>query len=151
MFASLEKRIRGLHPALASVKFTHRWGGPILFRDDWRPVFDFHPQSRNGIVVGAYAGHGVALSSYLGAWAAEALLGRRGLPDWGQIPAERYCSRWRRSSANLSIWFRETIEISCSAKSRTRNWWRGLSAMGSDSVMAVNSHAPTCPRMRPAV
>jgi len=87
MFASLEKRIRGLHTALASVKFTHRWGGPILFRDDWRPVFDFHPQSRNGIVVGAYAGHGVALSSYLGAWAAEALLGRRGLPDWGKIPA----------------------------------------------------------------
>jgi glycine/D-amino acid oxidase-like deaminating enzyme len=87
VFASLEKRIQGLHPALASVQFTHRWGGPILFRDDWRPVVDFHPESRNGIVLGAYAGHGVALSSYLGAWAAEALLGRRELPDWGKISA----------------------------------------------------------------
>lgn len=87
MLVSLEKRIRGLHPALASAVFTHRWGGPILFRDNWRPVFDFHPQSSKGIVLGAFAGHGVALSSYLGAWAAEALLGRRELPNWGKISA----------------------------------------------------------------
>jgi glycine/D-amino acid oxidase-like deaminating enzyme len=33
IFDSLEKRVRGLHPALKSVRFTHRWGGPILFRD----------------------------------------------------------------------------------------------------------------------
>jgi glycine/D-amino acid oxidase-like deaminating enzyme len=85
MFAMLEKRVRGLHPALANVRFTHQWGGPILFRDDWMPVFSRHPQSRDGIVLGAYAGHGVALSSYLGAWAAEALLGRRELPEWGSI------------------------------------------------------------------
>ena len=85
MFATLEKRVRGLHPALARVRFTHQWGGPILFRDDWQPVFSRHPQSRDGVVLGAYAGHGVALSSYLGAWAAEALLGRRELPEWGSI------------------------------------------------------------------
>lgn len=84
-FASLENRVRNLHPALATIRFTHRWGGPILFRDEWRPVFDWHPENRNGIVLGAYAGHGVALSSYLGAWAAEALLGRRALPVWGAI------------------------------------------------------------------
>jgi glycine/D-amino acid oxidase-like deaminating enzyme len=85
MFASLEKRIAGLHPALASLRFTHFWGGPILFREDWRPVFDFHPASCHGMVLGSYAGHGVALSSYLGAWAAEALLGRRALPEWGRL------------------------------------------------------------------
>jgi glycine/D-amino acid oxidase-like deaminating enzyme len=34
------------------------------------------------IVLGAYSGHGVAQSVYLGAWAAEAMLGRRELPDW---------------------------------------------------------------------
>jgi glycine/D-amino acid oxidase-like deaminating enzyme len=83
--ASLENRVRNLHPALATVRFTHRWGGPILFREEWRPVFDWHPENRNGIVLGAYAGHGVALSSYLGAWAAEVLLGRRGLPGWGAM------------------------------------------------------------------
>jgi glycine/D-amino acid oxidase-like deaminating enzyme len=85
MFARLENRVRGLHRALASATFTHRWGGPILFRDDWRPVFDWHPHSRNGLVIGAFAGHGVALSSYLGAWAAEIFLGRRDLPAWGRL------------------------------------------------------------------
>jgi|HubBroStandDraft_1064217.scaffolds.fasta_scaffold89105_2 glycine/D-amino acid oxidase-like deaminating enzyme len=93
LLSSLETRVRGLHPALRSIGFTHRWGGPILFRESWVPVFDWHPQSMkksrtttgNAIVLGAYAGHGVALSSYLGAWAAEALLGRRDLPEWGRI------------------------------------------------------------------
>jgi glycine/D-amino acid oxidase-like deaminating enzyme len=85
MFAALEKRIHALHPAFRSVTFTYRWGGPILFRDDWRPVFDFHPECKNAIVLGAYAGHGVALSSYLAAWASEIFLGKRALPAWGKI------------------------------------------------------------------
>jgi glycine/D-amino acid oxidase-like deaminating enzyme len=89
IFAQLEQRVRHLHPALARVKFTHRWGGPILFRDSWKPVFDWHPRSagqKNAIVAGAYAGHGVALSSYLGKWAAEILTGgARPLPKWGRI------------------------------------------------------------------
>jgi glycine/D-amino acid oxidase-like deaminating enzyme len=84
MFSSLECRVRGLHPALASVSFTHRWGGPISFREGWMPAFAHHPESSDGLVLGAYAGHGVALSVYFGAWAAEALLGRRELPDWGR-------------------------------------------------------------------
>jgi len=89
IFARLEERVRRLHPALEKTEFTHRWGGPILFRDSWKPVFDWHPQNvehgRNAIVAGAYAGHGVALSSYLGTWAAEVLLGKRKLPRWGAI------------------------------------------------------------------
>lgn len=89
MFASFERRVHGLHPALKECRFTHRWGGPILFREGWRPVFAAHPASANGIVLGAYAGHGVALSSFLGAWAAEALLGERSLPEWGALTARR--------------------------------------------------------------
>ena len=85
LFESIERRIRNLHPALREIGVTHRWGGPILFRENWRPVFMPHPQSKNAIVLGAYAGHGVALSVYLGAWAAEALLGRRKLPSWGSL------------------------------------------------------------------
>jgi glycine/D-amino acid oxidase-like deaminating enzyme len=84
MFASFEKRVHALHPVLAKARFTHKWGGPIAFRENFRPVFAHHPESANGVVLGIFAGHGVALSVYLGAWAAEALLGRRELPSWGR-------------------------------------------------------------------
>jgi glycine/D-amino acid oxidase-like deaminating enzyme len=82
LFARLEQRVRRLHPALNAVQFTHRWGGPICFAEDWKPIFQRHPRCENAIVLGAYSGHGVAQSVYLGAWAAEVLLGRRELPDW---------------------------------------------------------------------
>jgi glycine/D-amino acid oxidase-like deaminating enzyme len=88
-FELLGQRVRALHPVLADVRFRRRWGGPILFRDSWKPVFDFHPAAaekwRNAIVLGAFAGHGVALSSYLGKWAAEALVEDKELPAWGKI------------------------------------------------------------------
>jgi glycine/D-amino acid oxidase-like deaminating enzyme len=82
LLALLEKRIHGFHPALHNINFTHRWGGPICIPEGWKPVFEFHPQSRNALVLGGYSGHGVAQSVYLGAWAAEALLGKRELPSW---------------------------------------------------------------------
>jgi glycine/D-amino acid oxidase-like deaminating enzyme len=85
MFASFERRVHGLHPALSDARFTHEWGGPIAFRQNFRPVFSHHPDSHDGIVLGVFAGHGVALSVYLGAWAAEVLLGRQELPRWGRI------------------------------------------------------------------
>jgi glycine/D-amino acid oxidase-like deaminating enzyme len=81
-FARLESRIRNLHPQLHGVAFTHRWGGPIAISEGWIPIFERHPQSANAIVPGGFSGHGVAQSVYLGAWAAEALLGQRELPKW---------------------------------------------------------------------
>jgi glycine/D-amino acid oxidase-like deaminating enzyme len=82
LLARLERRVHGLHPALRSVEITRRWGGPILIGEDWGPVFRRHPLSPLAVVLGGYSGHGVALSVYLGRWAAEALLGQRELPDW---------------------------------------------------------------------
>jgi glycine/D-amino acid oxidase-like deaminating enzyme len=81
-FARLENRIRSLHPKLHDVTLTHRWGGPISISQGWIPIFERHPESENAIVLGGYSGHGVAQSVYLGAWAAEALLGKRELPKW---------------------------------------------------------------------
>jgi glycine/D-amino acid oxidase-like deaminating enzyme len=81
-FRWLEGRIHELHPALKSVRITHRWAGPILFTEGMRPVFRPHPRSKNVLVLAGYNGHGVALSVYLGQWAAEALLGIRPLPSW---------------------------------------------------------------------
>jgi glycine/D-amino acid oxidase-like deaminating enzyme len=78
----LEDRVRHLHPELASVRITHRWGGPILLTEEMMPIFCQHPRSKQVTVLGGYNGHGVALSVYLGKWAAEALLQRRALPIW---------------------------------------------------------------------
>jgi glycine/D-amino acid oxidase-like deaminating enzyme len=83
LIARIERRVRGLDPVLRSVGFKHWWGGPILIAEDWGPVFIRHARSERVIVLGAYAGQGVALSVYLGRWAAEAMLGLRQLPDWG--------------------------------------------------------------------
>lgn len=82
IFARLQKRVKNLHPLLREVEFTHYWGGPILVGEDWRPIFRRHSKSDRALVLGAYSGHGVALSVYLGRWAAEVLLGRRELPKW---------------------------------------------------------------------
>ena len=86
LIARLERRVSGLHPALHKVNFTHRWGGPILIANEWRPIFSRHPRCPQAIVLGGFSGHGVAQSVYLGAWAAEALCGRRALPDWKFAP-----------------------------------------------------------------
>ena len=86
----LENRVRHLHPALASVRITHRWGGPILLTKEMRPVFRWftpqgHPRNKQVMLLAGYNGHGVALSVYLGKWAAEALLARRPLPRWPSL------------------------------------------------------------------
>ena len=85
LIARLERRVRGLHPAMYEIEFTHRWGGPILIPEDWTPVFAKHPNCPQVIVLGGYCGHGVALSVYLGHWAAEAMLGQRSLPEWDTV------------------------------------------------------------------
>jgi len=79
---SLQKRVRGLHPELRKIRVTQRWGGPILITQGFLPVFREHPKSRRVVVLGGYSGHGVALSVYLGKWAAEHLVGRQKLPKW---------------------------------------------------------------------
>jgi glycine/D-amino acid oxidase-like deaminating enzyme len=90
LFSRLEKRIHNFHEVLSDVKITHRWGGPILFANEWVPVFERHPKSDRAIVLGAFSGHGVAISVHLGRWAAEAMLGRRELPDWRDVSGDEY-------------------------------------------------------------
>jgi glycine/D-amino acid oxidase-like deaminating enzyme len=85
LIARLESRVRALHPVLQNVRFVNRWGGPILIANHWRPVFAQHPRNPNTVVLGAYSGHGVAQSVYLGRWAAEVMCGKRSLPDWNLV------------------------------------------------------------------
>jgi glycine/D-amino acid oxidase-like deaminating enzyme len=86
----LESRVRSLHPALKNIQFTNRWGGPILIADEMTPVFKHHLKSKNIIVLGAYSGHGVALSVYLGRWAADVLAGKRKLPSWNKSSGAKH-------------------------------------------------------------
>jgi glycine/D-amino acid oxidase-like deaminating enzyme len=85
----LESRVRALHPALGNIEFTNRWGGPILITDDWTPIFKHHLHSEQVMVLGGYSGHGVALSVYLGRWAAEVMLAKRKLPMWKKAGAKQ--------------------------------------------------------------
>ena len=86
----LESRVHSLHPALENVQFTNRWGGPILIADEMTPVFKHHLKSKNIIVLGGYSGHGVALSVYLGRWAADVLAGKRKLPSWNKSSGAKH-------------------------------------------------------------
>lgn len=90
LFETLERRVHGFHPMLRDIKITRRWGGPILFADNWVPVFEHHPRSDRVIILGAFSGHGVALSVYLGKWAAQAMLGKRKLPHWKNVNVEEW-------------------------------------------------------------
>jgi glycine/D-amino acid oxidase-like deaminating enzyme len=86
----LESRVRSLHPALNKIQFTNQWGGPILIADEMTPVFKHHLKSKNIIVLGGYSGHGVALSAYLGRWAADVLAGKRKLPSWNKSSGAKH-------------------------------------------------------------
>jgi glycine/D-amino acid oxidase-like deaminating enzyme len=84
--ADLEARVRGLHPALAGVGVSARWGGPIAFRRSRAPLLARHPDAPGVIVTGAYAGHGVALSVRIGELVAAAIADGAPLPAWGALP-----------------------------------------------------------------
>lgn len=70
-FSELERRVHGLHPALARVSFSHRWAGPIVITEDWRPVLRQHSRSGRVLVAGGYSGHGLAQAIRMGALLAD--------------------------------------------------------------------------------
>jgi hypothetical protein len=84
-FTRLEARVRGLHPALATVPVTARWGGPVAFTAHREPLLGPLPGAPHVLVTGAYAGHGVALAVRVGALVADALAAGRALPAWGAL------------------------------------------------------------------
>ncbi|HKV54398.1 MAG TPA: FAD-binding oxidoreductase [Candidatus Binataceae bacterium] len=81
----LERRVRGLNPALAKVRIAQRWAGPIAFTEGAVPLLGRHPENPAVLVAGAYAGHGVAFSVHAGAMAARAIADGTQLPRWGAL------------------------------------------------------------------
>src|SRR5579872_1481667 len=81
----LQRRVRGLHPKLAEVRFSAAWGGPIAFSDNAVPIIGVHPRHPRVLVSGGYAGHGIALSVRAGELLALAIADKRPLPKWGSL------------------------------------------------------------------
>ena len=82
MLARLAARIRGLHPALASVPLTHAWGGPIAFRGHGEPLL---AEIAPGVLAaGACAGHGIALSASAAEIAVRWACEGESPPAWGR-------------------------------------------------------------------
>jgi len=74
LFASLEARVHGLHPALKNIRITHRWAGPIGITSDFKPRLKWWKNSQSVLAASGYCGHGVALSVRMGSILAGALL-----------------------------------------------------------------------------
>jgi glycine/D-amino acid oxidase-like deaminating enzyme len=87
LFEGLERRIRGLHPALHQVRITHRWMGPICFTSNHKPIIASLDNDHRVLVATGYSGHGVALSARVGKLLAEVLAGQTELPSWSRRPA----------------------------------------------------------------
>jgi len=81
----LQKRVRGLHPALRETRFDAAWAGPIAFAEDSIPLLGPHPVNPRVLVSGGYAGHGVALSVRAGELLALAIAKNLPLPKWGSL------------------------------------------------------------------
>ena len=86
LFESLERRIRGLHPALGNARITHHWMGPLCAANDSKPIITSIDEDSRVLVATGYRGHGVALSVRVGKLLAEVLAGYGKLPAWSYRP-----------------------------------------------------------------
>ncbi len=86
-FAHLLERLPGLHPALAGVALSARWGGPIAFPPARTPVLGPLPGAPRVLVAGGCAGHGIALGVRAGQLVADAVVDGTALPAWGRMRA----------------------------------------------------------------
>jgi glycine/D-amino acid oxidase-like deaminating enzyme len=88
LFDNLERRIRGLHPALRAVRITHRWMGPLCMTSDSKPIIAGLDGDGRVLIATGYRGHGVALSVRVGKLLAEVLAGQGSLPVWSYRPSQ---------------------------------------------------------------
>ncbi|MGE3536927.1 MAG: NAD(P)/FAD-dependent oxidoreductase [Candidatus Tectimicrobiota bacterium] len=89
IFATLEDRIRHLHPALEDIRITHRWLGPLCFTGDSKPVIACKDRDERILVGTGYRGHGVALAVRIGKLFADVLAGQSSLPAWSYRPSSK--------------------------------------------------------------
>jgi glycine/D-amino acid oxidase-like deaminating enzyme len=80
----LERDLRAVFPRLATVPLEYAWSGSLGVARDRMP----HAGRRDGVHYAlAYAGHGVAMATWLGARMGDALAGRGAVPSLaGELP-----------------------------------------------------------------
>lgn len=90
--ASIQQSLRDWFPALAGIRFTHNWGGPVAMPRDWMPAVNFDSREHIGFI-GGYTGQGVSTSNMMGRLMAGMITqqqtGLEGLPF-----AQRISPRW---------------------------------------------------------
>lgn len=70
-------------PALAGVRFSHAWGGPLGMPRDWMPTFEFDAATGIGGAHG-YTGQGVATANLAGRVLADLVVD--GATEWADLP-----------------------------------------------------------------
>ncbi len=74
VFAALRTALVQLLPALAGVRFSHTWGGPVGVARDWHPSVGFSPETGLGWA-GGYLGDGVSTTNLAGRTLADLITG----------------------------------------------------------------------------
>ena len=108
VFAGLRRILAELFPALAGVRISHTWGGPLGVPRDWQPSVGLRRDT--GLAwAGGYVGDGVATSNLAGRTLADLITGRETelvtLP-WVQHRSPRWEPeplRWLGINAALAI------------------------------------------------
>ncbi|MBI9074476.1 MAG: FAD-binding oxidoreductase [Desulfatibacillum sp.] len=73
VFEGLEADVRQNFPSLDTVKFSHRWGGPVSITVDMAPAMGYVGDERMVYSLGCM-GHGISLTHLNGATAADLIL-----------------------------------------------------------------------------
>jgi glycine/D-amino acid oxidase-like deaminating enzyme len=92
----IQQSVLDWFPALAGIRFTHGWGGPVGMPIDWTPAVRFDPSSKIAFA-GGYTGQGVSTANLAGQMLAGMILGhktgfeslpfaQRRSPDWVPEP-----------------------------------------------------------------
>jgi glycine/D-amino acid oxidase-like deaminating enzyme len=74
VFAMLRATLRDMFPAVAGVRFTHAWGGPLGIARDWHASVRHDPATGLGSA-GGYVGDGVATANLAGRTLADSVTG----------------------------------------------------------------------------
>lgn len=106
--ARIERAVVEWFPALAGIRFTHWWGGPVGMPRDWMPMAAFNAATRIGTARG-YTGQGVATANLMGRVLASMVaeqrssletlpIAQRSSPNWEPEPLRWLAVRYMQNA-----------------------------------------------------